>query len=82
LLRRKAEARVEEHTLCNSSFRIFTMEFVDTRTARRRRAADLLSRRERRTRLFCSGIAALVFLLAASAFLLRWFTEAPPLMPQ
>jgi hypothetical protein len=58
------------------------MEFLDTRTARRQRAMDLLSRRERRTRLFCSGIAALVFLLAASAFLLRWFTESPPLMPQ
>jgi hypothetical protein len=82
LLIRKAENRVEEHTLCNSSFRIFAMEFVDTRTARRKRAANLLSRRERKVRLLCSGIALLMFFLAASAFLLRWFTEAPPLMPQ
>ncbi|MGV3740895.1 MAG: hypothetical protein ACO1NO_01135 [Burkholderiaceae bacterium] len=58
------------------------MEFADTRAARRKRVSELLARRERKTRFVCSGIALLMFFLAASAFLLRWFTEAPPIMPQ
>lgn len=58
------------------------MDFADTRAARRKRASDLLARRERKTRFVCSGLAVLMCILAASAFLVRWFTEAPPLMPQ
>lgn len=57
------------------------MELVDTRMARRRRASELVARRERRIRIFCAGIAVVLVLLSASAFLVRWFTEAPPLIP-
>ena len=72
---------IEEHTFFNYFCHHFIMDLSATRTARRKRAAELVTRRERKTRFFCSGIAVLMFILAASAFLLRWFMEAPPLMP-
>jgi hypothetical protein len=80
LLSRKAVCRFEEHTFF-SPFTGFIMDFVQTRAARRKRASELSARKERKIIVFCSGIAVLMFMLAASAFLLRWFTESPPLMP-
>lgn len=83
LLRHKTNKQIGGHTFSNLPYlHHLVMDFAQTRVARRRRAAELSARKERKIRFFCSGVAVLMFIFAASAFLLRWFTESPPLMPQ
>ena len=57
------------------------MQHVDTRLQRRRRAMDLTERRERRISLICLLIGLLCIILSGAAFLVRWFTESPPILP-
>jgi t-SNARE complex subunit (syntaxin) len=57
------------------------MQDAEAGTQKRRKSAETVARKERKINLLCFGLALILGIFAASAFLLNWIFEAPPLMP-